>query len=191
MTKKMKVMGIATAAVLAISSMAVFAAQTGRIGRGKAKVDLETRLENGEITQEEYDAMKADFEARHEKGDFHDHKGGKLEAMLDAGEITQEVYDALTAEKGPNDEKLDEMLAAGKISQEAYDKIKTRKGDRGASPEEKLAAGEITQEEYDSIKAEFEASGGRKGFHGGRHSKDDFGRDMKKPDSNSETATVE
>ena len=51
MTKKMKAIGIATAAILAVSSMAVFAAESGRIG--KVRGNLETRLENGEITQEE------------------------------------------------------------------------------------------------------------------------------------------
>ena len=51
MTKKMKVLGIATAAVLAISSTAVFAADAGRIG--KAKGNIETKLGSMSIKQTE------------------------------------------------------------------------------------------------------------------------------------------
>ena len=99
MTKNMKVIGIATAAVWAISSMAVFAADkeySYLAGRAKgsqyASTDertgvenygfrkggnLETILENGEITQEEFDAIKAEIEARHEEKNFSNGKKGK------------------------------------------------------------------------------------------------------------------
>ena len=99
MTKKMKVIGISAATVLAISSLSVFAADTeysylaGR-ARGsqyastgeRTEVEsygfrkggnLEARLENGEITQEEYDAIKAEIEARHEEMSSSNGRKGK------------------------------------------------------------------------------------------------------------------
>ena len=99
MTKKMKVIGVTTAAVLAISSISVFAADAeynylpGRAkGSRYASTDertevenygfrnggnLEARLENGEITQEEYDAIKAEIEARHEEMSSSNGRKGK------------------------------------------------------------------------------------------------------------------
>ena len=95
MTKKMKVMGIATAAALAISSMAVYAADTGRAGRTKGV--FEARVENGEDMQKERNAMKP------KKGD----KDVKLDEKLAAGEITQEEYDSKKAEMKTRHEKKD------------------------------------------------------------------------------------
>ena len=96
MTKKMKIVGIATAAVLVVSSMGVFAAGSGKIG--KSRGDFETRLENGEITQEKYDAFIA---CKGNRGD----KKAKLDEKLAAGEITQEEYDALKSKIETKHEK--------------------------------------------------------------------------------------
>ena len=99
MTKKMKVIGVTTAAVLAISSISVFAADAeynylpGRAkGSRYASTDertevenygfrnggnLETRLAAGEITQEEYDDIKAEIEARLEEKNISNGKKGR------------------------------------------------------------------------------------------------------------------
>ncbi|MBQ2669806.1 MAG: SHOCT domain-containing protein, partial [Clostridia bacterium] len=63
------------------------------------------KLAAGEITQEEYDAIKAKKEE----------KGKKLDEKLAAGEITQEEYDAIKSEKN---EKHKKMPAKGKGSKQ-------------------------------------------------------------------------
>ncbi|MGM9550735.1 MAG: SHOCT domain-containing protein [Clostridia bacterium] len=108
MTKKMKVIGMATAAVLVISSMSVFAADTEYsylAGRAKGSQYASTD-------------ERADVES------YGFRKGGNLETRLENGEITQEEYDAIESDKGNRDAKLKEKLATGEITQEEVDAIK-------------------------------------------------------------------
>ena len=108
MTKKMKVIGVTTAAVLAISSISVFAA------------DAEYNYLPGRAKGSRY----ASTDERTEVENYGFRNGGNLETRLAAGEITQEEYDDIKAEKGSRGAKPDEMLAAGEITQEEYDDIK-------------------------------------------------------------------
>ena len=161
----------------------------------KLKTDLATKLEVGEITQEEYDEKLAKIEARDfmrgnkggrgvkgEKPEMTDEeKAAKIEelkadlaAKLEAGEITQEEYDEKLAKIEAGDfirgDKGGRSVKGEKpemTDEEKADKIEELKTDLAT----KLEAGEITQEEYDDAVAEIEAGNFKLGSKDGRNLK--------------------
>ena len=83
--------------------------------RGGVEAGLDQALEKGDITQAEYDAMKAIQEKIAELKD-------------DLADLSAEERQA--AMKETREEVLDELLAAGTITQEVYDKMMAAPGDR-------------------------------------------------------------
>ncbi|KUG02529.1 hypothetical protein ASZ90_020161 [hydrocarbon metagenome] len=116
--------------------------------RGGAGAGLDQALEKADITQAEYDAMKAIQE-----------KMGELKD--DLADLSAE--ERQTAMKETREEVLDELLAAGTITQEVYDKMMAaqagmgkggpRSGLHGAGLDQALEKADITQTEYDALKA--------------------------------------
>ncbi len=109
---------------------------------------MDQALENGKITQAEYDAMKAIQEKMAELKD-------------DMADLSAEERQA--AMKEAREEALDELLADGTITRETYDKMiaapvgmgkgGNRGGMSGAGLDQALENGKITQAEYDAMKA--------------------------------------
>lgn len=120
----------------------------GPVGRpaGDRMGGLDQALENGKITQAEYDALKALRE--------------KMEELKDNyTDLSQE--ERRTAMEEDRKEILGQMLSAGTITQEVYDKLITDpmgspaglKGDRMGGLDQALENGKITQAEYNAMKA--------------------------------------
>ncbi len=114
--------------------------------RGGPGGGLDQALENGKITQAEYDAMKALQEKMDELKDNY-------------SDLSRE--ERQTAMEEDRKEILDQMLSAGTITQELYDKLAAHPlgGPAGPGPDRRggldqaLENGKITQAEYDAMKA--------------------------------------
>lgn len=156
----------------------------GPMSAEEMQAELEEKVANGEITQEEADERLAEWEAREaERQQQEAARQAELEDKVANGELTQEEADRLL--QGP----------AGKPG-----------GPRGKGPmdmqaelEEKVANGELTQEEADEQLAEWEANrpeppeppedaeGGTASFEGGRRGAMPGGREPSGQPADGET----